>query len=192
MIEKEKKLIIEKIQNSKLDLSLIFSGCGFQFFNNILKVSGSSKFFINAEFPYSKKVLENKYQLKNPFVSKLNAETLCTKSINEFNSLKNKQILMSIGCVGSIKTFYNKKGTESAWVYLKSSQNQNYFYKLKFNKNHDHTRESQDELINISILLVLNNYIDSNYDFINLYKNSKSIFSQFGSSLIEEESNFNE
>ena len=192
MIEKEKKLIIEKIQNSKLDLSLIFSGCGFQFFNSILKVSGSSKFFINAEFPYSKKVLENKYQLKNPFVSKLNAETLCTKSINEFNSLKNKKILMSIGCVGSIKTFYNKKGTESAWVYLKSSQNQNYFYKLKFNKNYDHTRESQDELINISILLVLNNYIDSNYDFINLYKNSKSIFSQFGSSLIEEESNFNE
>ena len=47
-------------------------------------------------------------------------------------------------------------------------------------------------LIQILKQTVLNNYIDSNYDFINLYKNSKSIFSQLGSSLIEEESNFNE
>ena len=90
MLEKEKKLIIEKIQNSKMDLSLIFSGCGFQFLNNILKVSGSSKFFINAEFPYSKKILENRYQLKNPFVSKKNAEKICSKSISELNNLKNK------------------------------------------------------------------------------------------------------
>ena len=49
MLEKEKEIIIKKIQNSNLDLSLIFSGCGFQFFHNILKISGSSKFFINAE-----------------------------------------------------------------------------------------------------------------------------------------------
>ncbi len=192
MLEKEKKLIIEKIQNSKMDLSLIFSGCGFQFLNNILKVSGSSKFFINAEFPYSKKILENRYQLKNPFVSKNNAEKICSKSISELNNLKNKEILMSIGCVGSIKTFYKKRGTEGAWIYLKSSKNQNYFYNLKFNKNDDLTRESQDELINISILLVLNNYIDNNYDFIDLYKNSKSIFSILGPSLNIEESNYNE
>ena len=39
MLEKEKEIIIKKIQNSDLDLSLIFSGCGFQFFNNILKIS---------------------------------------------------------------------------------------------------------------------------------------------------------
>ena len=192
MLEKEKKLIIEKIQNSKLDLSLVFSGCGFQFFNDILKISGSSKFFINAEFPYSKKVLKSKYQLKNPFVSKINAEILSSKSINEFNNLKNKQILISIGCVGSIRTYYNKKGTEGAWLYLKSSENQNYCYSLKFIKNNEETRERQDELINISILLVLNDYIDSNYDFNNLYKNSNSIFSRLDSTLIFEESNFNE
>ena len=192
MLEKEKKLIIEKIQNSKMDLSLIFSGCGFQFLNNILKVSGSSKFFINAEFPYSKKVLESKYKLNRPFISKNNAEIVCSKSISELNNLKNKEILMSIGCLGSIKTFYKKKGKEGAWIYLKSSKNQNYFYNLKFNENDYHTRESQDEMINISILLVLNSYIDNNYDFINLYKNYKSIFSLLGPSLTIEESNKNE
>ena len=45
-------------------------------------------------------------------------------------------------------------------------------------------REKQDEMINISILLVLNSYIDNNYDFIYLYKNYKSIFSLLDSSLI--------
>ena len=66
MLEKEKKLIIEKIQDSKMDLSLIFSGCGFQFLNNILKVSGSSKFFIKAD------------GLKTVIALAIKAETLIT------------------------------------------------------------------------------------------------------------------
>ena len=192
MLEKEKEIIINKIQNSKLDLSLIFSGCGFQFFNNILKISGSSKFFINAEFPYSKKILESKYLLKNPFVSKVNAEILSSRSMDEFINLKNNKILISIGCVGTIKTYYDKEGTESAWIYFKSSQNQNYYYNLKFNKNERLTRENQDEFINISILFVLKNYIDNNYEFKNLNKNFNSVFSKLDSSLVIEEGNLNE
>ena len=189
MLEKEKEIIIKKIQNSNLDLSLIFSGCGFQFFNNILKISGSSKFFINAEFPYSKKILESKYLLTKPFVSKINAEILSSRSLNEFINLKNNKILISIRCVGSIKTYYEKVGDESAWIYLKSSQNQNYYFNLKFNKNDKLSRKNQDELINISILFVLKKYIDNKYEFKNIKENLNSVFSKLDSSLIFEEGN---
>ena len=59
MLEKEKKLIIEKIQNSDLDICINLSGCGFQFLDNVLRISGASKFLLNAEIPYSKSILEN-------------------------------------------------------------------------------------------------------------------------------------
>ena len=91
-----------------------------------------------------------------------------------------------------LKNFEKSSFLKISYLYLKSSKNQNYFYNLKFNENDYHTRESQDEMINISILLVLNSYIDNNYDFIYLYKNYKSIFSLLGPSLTIEESNYNE
>ena len=64
MLEKEKKLIIEKIQNSDIDICVNLSGCGFQFLNNILKISGASKFLLNVEIPYSKLILEEFYKIK--------------------------------------------------------------------------------------------------------------------------------
>ena len=75
MLEKEKKLIIEKIQNSDLDICINLSGCGFQFLDNVLRISGTSKFLLNAEIPYSKSILEKFYEIKSPFVSEENAKT---------------------------------------------------------------------------------------------------------------------
>ena len=109
--------------------------------------------------------------------------------MNEFINLKNNKILISIGCVGSIKTYYEKAGDESAWIYLKSSQNQNYYFNLKFNKNDKLSRKNQDELINISILFVLKKYIDNKYEFKNIRENLNSVFSKLDSSLIFEEGN---
>ncbi|MEC7156776.1 MAG: hypothetical protein VXW63_01545, partial [Chloroflexota bacterium] len=136
-----------------------------------------------------KKILESKYLLTKPFVSKVNAEILSSRSMDEFINLKNNKILISIGCVGSIKTYYEKVGDENAWIYLKSSQNQNYYFNLKFNKNDKLSRKNQDELINISILFVLKKYIDNKYEFKNIRENLNSVFSKLDSSLIFEEGN---
>ena len=74
----------------------------------------------------------------------------------------------------------------ASWI---SSQNQNYYFNLKFNKNDKLSRENQDELINISILFVLKKYIDNKYEFKNIKENLNSVFSKLDSSLIFEEGN---
>ena len=96
MLEKEKIIIIEKIQNSHLDICVNLSGCGFQFLNNILKQSGTSKFLINVEIPYSINSLEKIYGIKKPFVSLNNARKLSNFSYDKFSKLKNKKEFLSI------------------------------------------------------------------------------------------------
>ena len=118
MLEKEKKLIIEKIQNSDIDICVNLSGCGFQFLNNILKISGASKFLLNAEIPYSKLILEEFYKIKSPYVTEENAKKLSLTSLNKFIKVKNNNILVSVGCIGTIKTYYNKKGSEKIYIYI--------------------------------------------------------------------------
>ena len=54
MDEKEKINIIKQIQDSKIQLCVSFSGAGFQFLNDILKLEGASKCLLNADIPYSK------------------------------------------------------------------------------------------------------------------------------------------
>ena len=164
MLEKEKKLIIEKIQSSDIDICVNTSGCGFQFLNNILKISGASKFLLNAEIPYSKLILEEFYKIKSPYVTEENAKKLSLTSLNKFIKVKNNNILVSIGCIGTIKTYYNKKGSEKIYIYIISSNKKEYSFEINFKKDSNASREEQDEKINILILTLLNNFIDNNYE----------------------------
>ena len=164
MLEKEKKLIIEKIQNSDIDICVNISGCGFQFLNNILKISGASKFLLNAEIPYSKLILEEFYKIKSPYVTEENAKKLSLTSLNKFIKVKNNNILVSVGCIGTIKTYYNKKGSEKIYIYIISSNKKEYSFEMNFKKDSNVSREEQDEKINILILTLLNNFIDNNYE----------------------------
>ena len=164
MLEKEKKLIIEKIQNSDIDICINLSGCGFQFLDNVLRISGTSKFLLNAEIPYSKSILEKFYEIKSPFVTEDNAKKLSLFSLNKFIKNKNNKILISIGCIGTIKTFYKKRGEEKIYIYIISSNKKEYSFEMNFKKDSEITREGQDELINILILIILNNFIDNNYE----------------------------
>ena len=165
MLEKEKIIIIEKIQNSHLDICVNLSGCGFQFLNNILKQSGTSKFLINVEIPYSINSLEKIYGIKKPFVSLNNARKLSNFSYDKFSKLKNKKEFLSIGCIGSIKTFYKKKGDEKVCLFFKASNNQEYGLHFKFNKDIKSSRKSQDEIINNFILNIIDRFIDDNHIF---------------------------
>ena len=164
MLEKEKKLIIEKIQNSDIDICVNISGCGFQFLNNILKISGASKFLLNAEIPYSKLILEKFYKIKSPYVTEENAKKLSLTSLNKFIKVKNNNILVSVGCIGTIKTYYDKKGSEKIYIYIISSNKKEYSFEMNFKKDSNASREEQDEKINILILTLLNNFIDNNYE----------------------------
>ena len=65
MDEKEKINIIRQIQDSNIQLCISFSGAGFQFLNDILKLEGASKCLLNADIPYSKESLNQNFQ-KNP------------------------------------------------------------------------------------------------------------------------------
>ena len=164
MLEKEKKLIIEKIQNSDIDICVNISGCGFQFLNNILKISGASKFLLNVEIPYSKLILEEFYEIKSPYVTEENAKKLSLTSLNKFIKVKNNNILVSVGCIGTIKTYYDKKGSEKIYIHIISSNKKEYSFEMNFKKGSDVSREEQDEKINILILTLLNNFIDNNYE----------------------------
>ena len=165
MLEKEKKLIIEKIQNSDIDICVNISGCGFQFLNNILKISGTSKFLLNAEIPYSKLILEKHYDIKSPYVTEKNAKKLSLTSLDKFIKVKNNNnILVSVGCIGTIKTYYDKKGSEKIYIHIISSNKKEYSFEMNFKKGSDASREEQDEKINILILTLLNNFIDNNYE----------------------------
>lgn len=164
MLEKEKKLIIEKIQSSDIDICVNISGCGFQFLNNILKISGASKFLLNAEIPYSKLILEEFYKIKSPYVTEENAKKLSLTSLNKFIKVKNNNILVSVGCIGTIKTYYDKKGSEKIYIYIISSNKKEYSFEMNFKKDSNVSREEQDEKINILILTLLNNFIDNNYE----------------------------
>ena len=164
MLEKEKKLIVEKIQNSDIDICVNISGCGFQFLNNILKISGASKFLLNAEIPYSKLILEEFYKIKSPYVTEENAKKLSLTSLNKFIKVKNNNILVSVGCIGTIKTFYDKKGSEKIYIYIISSNKKEYSFEMNFKKDSNVSREEQDEKINILILTLLNKFIDNNYE----------------------------
>ena len=165
MLEKEKIIIIEKIQNSHLDICVNLSGCGFQFLNNILKQSGTSKFLINVEIPYSINSLEKIYGIKRPFVSLYNAKKLSDFSYDKFSKIKNKKNFLSISCIGSIKTFYKKKGDEKVCLFFKASNNQEYGLHFKFNKDIKSSRKSQDEIINNFILNIIDKFIDDNHIF---------------------------
>ena len=164
MLEKEKKLIIEKIQNSDIDICVNISGCGFQFLNNILKISGASKFLLNVEIPYSKLILEEFYEIKSPYVTEENAKKLSLTSLDKFIKVKNNNILVSVGCIGTIKTYYNKRGSEKIYIHIISSNKKEYSFEMNFKKGSDVSREEQDEKINILILTLLNNFIDNNYE----------------------------
>jgi len=72
--------------------------------------------------------------------------------------------LISIGCIGTIKTFYKKRGEEKIYIYIISSNKKEYSFEMNFKKDSEITREGQDELINILILIILNNFIDNNYE----------------------------
>ena len=164
MLEKEKKLIIEKIQNSDIDICVNISGCGFQFLNNILKISGASKFLLNVEIPYSKLILEEFYEIKSPYVTEENAKKLSLTSLDKFIKVKNNNILVSVGCIGTIKTYYNKRGSEKIYIHIISSNKKEYSFEMNFKKGSDASREEQDEKINTLILTLLNNFIDNNYE----------------------------
>ena len=164
MLEKEKKLIIEKIQISDIDICINLSGCGFQFLNNVLRISGASKFLLNAEIPYSKLILEEFHNIKRPYVTEENAKKLSLTSLNKFIKVKNNNILVSVGCIGTIKTYYDKKGSEKIYIYIISSNKKEYSFEMNFKKDSNASREEQDEKINILILTLLNNFIDNNYE----------------------------
>jgi len=167
MDEKEKINIIKQIQDSNIQLCISFSGVGFQFLNDILKLEGASKCLLNAEIPYSKEALNENFQIKEPFVTKNNSEKLSRISLDRFSNKLKNNVLISIGCIGSIKTYYKKQGDEKAWVYFLTSNQQEHNLFIKFHKDlmNPISREAQDEIINISILLTIRDFINNNYNF---------------------------
>ena len=106
MDEKEKINIIRQIQDSNIQLCISFSGAGFQFLYDLLKLEGASKCLLNAEIPYSEESLNQNFQINEPFVTRDNTKKLAKISLDKFSKNINNNILISIGCMGSIKTYY--------------------------------------------------------------------------------------
>jgi len=167
MDEKEKVNIIKQIQDSNIQLCISFSGAGFQFLNDILKLEGASKCLLNAEIPYSKEALSKNFQMKEPFVTNNNSKKLSKISLDKFSEKLGGNILISIGCIGSIKTYYEKQGDEKAWIYFLTSNQHEYKIFIKFHKDlvKPISREAQDEIINNSILLTIRDFINNDYNF---------------------------
>ena len=167
MDEKEKINIIKQIQDSKIQLCVSFSGAGFQFLNDILKLEGASKCLLNADIPYSKESLNQNFQIYEPFITRDNTKKLAMSSLNKFSKNISTNIIISIGCMGSLKTYYKKKGDEKAWVYFLTSDKQEYCFYLKFYRDIEKplTREFQYELINGMIMTNLHQFINNNYKF---------------------------
>ena len=167
MDEKEIINIIKLIQSSNIQLCISFSGAGFQFLNNVLRLEGASKCLINAEIPYSGQSLNENFQIYEPYITKENTKKLAKISLDKFSKIGSNNILMSIGCMGSIKTYYEKQGDEKAWLYFITSDQQEYCYFLKFYKDlaRPISRESQDKCINKAILVTIRNFINDNYRF---------------------------
>jgi len=167
MDEKEKINIIKQIQDSKIQLCISFSGAGFQFLNDILKLEGASKCLLNADIPYSKESLNQNFQIYEPFITRDNTKKLAMSSLNKFSKNISTNIIISIGCMGSLKTYYKKKGDEKAWIYFLTSDKQEYCFYLEFYRDIEKplTREFQDELINGMIMTNLHEFINNNYKF---------------------------
>ena len=167
MDEKEKINIIKQIQGSKIQLCVSFSGAGFQFLNDILKLEGASKCLLNADIPYSKESLNQNFQIYEPFITRDNTKKLAMSSLNKFSKNISTNIIISIGCMGSLKTYYKKKGDEKAWIYFLTSDKQEYCFYLEFYRDIEKplTREFQDELINGMIMTNLHEFINNNYKF---------------------------
>ena len=167
MDEKEKINIIKQIQDSKIQLCVSFSGAGFQFLNDILKLEGASKCLLNADIPYSKESLNQNFQIYEPFITRDNTKKLAISSLNKFSKNNSTDIIISIGCMGSLKTYYEKKGDEKAWIYFLTSDKQEYCFYLEFYKDIEKplTRVFQDELINGMIMTNLHEFINNNYKF---------------------------
>ena len=167
MDEKEKINIIKQIQDSKIQLCISFSGAGFQFLNDILKLEGASKCLLNADIPYSKESLNQNFQINEPFVTRDNTKKLAMSSLNKFSKNNSTNLIISIGCTGSLKTYYEKKGDEKAWIYFLTSDKQEYCFYLEFYRDLEKplTREFQDELINGMIMTNLREFINNNYKF---------------------------
>jgi hypothetical protein len=167
MNEKEKINIIKQIQDSKIQLCISFSGAGFQFLNDILKLEGASKCLLNADIPYSKESLNQNFQIYEPFITRDNTKKLAMSSLNKFSKNNSTNLIISIGCTGSLKTYYEKKGDEKAWIYFLTSDKQEYCFYLEFYRDLEKplTREFQDELINGIIMTNLREFINNNYKF---------------------------
>jgi len=167
MDEKEKINIIKQIQDSKIQLCVSFSGAGFQFLNDILKLEGASKCLLNADIPYSKESLNQNFQIYEPFITRDNTKKLAMSSLNKFSKNISTNIIISIGCMGSLKTYYKKKGDEKAWIYFLTSDKQEYCFYLEFYRDIEKplTREFQDELINGMIMTNLHEFINNKYKF---------------------------
>ena len=167
MDEKEKINIIKQIQDSKIQLCISFSGAGFQFLNDILKLEGASKCLLNADIPYSKESLNQNFQIYEPFITRDNTKKLAMSSLNKFSKNISTNIIISIGCMGSLKTYYKKKGDEKAWIYFLTTDKQEYCIYLEFYRDIEKplTREFQDELINGMIMTNLHEFINNNYKF---------------------------
>ena len=167
MDEKEKINIIKQTQDSKIQLCVSFSGAGFQFLNDILKLEGASKCLLNADIPYSKESLNQNFQIYEPFITRDNTKKLAMSSLNKFSKNISTNIIISIGCMGSLKTYYKKKGDEKAWIYFLTSDKQEYCFYLEFYRDIEKplTREFQDELINGMIMTNLHQFINNNYKF---------------------------
>ncbi len=167
MNEKEKINIIKQIQDSKIQLCISFSGAGFQFLNDILKLEGASKCLLNADIPYSKESLNQNFQIYEPFITRDNTKKLAMSSLNKFSKNNSTNLIISIGCTGSLKTYYEKKGDEKAWIYFLTSDKQEYCFYLEFYRDLEKplTREFQDELINGMIMTNLREFINNNYKF---------------------------
>ena len=167
MDEKEKINIIKQIQDSKIQLCISFSGAGFQFLNDILKLEGASKCLLNADIPYSKESLNQNFQIYEPFITRDNTKKLAMSSLNKFSKNNSTYLIISIGCTGSLKTYYEKKGDEKAWIYFLTSDKQEYCFYLEFYRDLEKplTREFQDELINGMIMTNLREFINNNYKF---------------------------
>ena len=167
MDEKEKINIIKQIQDSKIQLCISFSGAGFQFLNDILKLEGASKCLLNADIPYSKESLNQNFQIYEPFITRDNTKKLAMSSLNKFSKNNSTNLIISIGCTGSLKTYYKKKGDEKAWIYFLTSDKQEYCFYLEFYRDIEKplTREFQDELINGMIMTNLHQFINNNYKF---------------------------
>ena len=146
MDEKEKINIIKQIQDSKIQLCISFSGAGFQFLNDILKLEGASKCLLNADIPYSKESLNQNFQIYEPFITRDNTKKLAMSSLNKFSKNNSTNLIISIGCTGSLKTYYEKKGDEKAWIYFLTSDKQEYCFYLEFYSDLEKplTREFQD------------------------------------------------